>query len=137
MVNEAELMTWRCHLCFFEACCVTTSLSCLLDVSVLCVQLISMGDVEGDTSWCSMVPMSSYQVVTLANSEEHHRNGNCITEFLTKAWFYSTLLIVGNSNTSLIAAEFVSSIHILSMPKPIPPVGGIPISRAFKKSSSV
>lgn len=33
--------------------------------------------------------MSSYRVVTLANSEEHH-NGNCITEFLMKVRFYST-----------------------------------------------
>ena len=45
--------------------------------------------------------------------------------------------IVGNNKTSLIAAAFVSNIHILSIPNPIPPVGGIPISSAFIKSSSV
>ena len=45
--------------------------------------------------------------------------------------------IVGNSRTSRIAAESVSSIHIRSIPNPIPPVGGIPISSAFRKSSSV
>ena len=45
--------------------------------------------------------------------------------------------IVGNNNTSLIAVEFVNNITILSIPNPIPPVGGIPISNAFKKSSSV
>ena len=45
--------------------------------------------------------------------------------------------IVGKRSTSLIAAESVSSIHILSIPNPIPPVGGIPISSAFMKSSSV
>ena len=49
----------------------------------------------------------------------------------------SRLFIVGKSNTSLIAGEFVSNITSLSIPYPIPPVGGIPISRAFKKSSSV
>ena len=47
------------------------------------------------------------------------------------------VFMVGNRSTSLIAAELVSSMHILSIPKPIPPVGGIPISSAFKKSSSV
>ena len=35
------------------------------------------------------------------------------------------------------AAESVSSITILSIPNPIPPVGGIPYASAFKKSSSV
>lgn len=45
--------------------------------------------------------------------------------------------IVGNNNTSRIAGLFVSSITSLSIPYPIPPVGGIPISRAFMKSSSV
>ena len=45
--------------------------------------------------------------------------------------------IVGNNKTSLIAVEFVNNITILSIPNPIPPVGGIPISNAFKKSSSV
>ena len=49
----------------------------------------------------------------------------------------SKLFIVGNNKTSLIAAAFVSNIHILSIPNPIPPVGGIPISSAFIKSSSV
>ena len=47
------------------------------------------------------------------------------------------VFIVGNNNTSLIAVEFVNNITILSIPNPIPPVGGIPISNAFKKSSSV
>ena len=47
------------------------------------------------------------------------------------------VFIVGKSSTSLIAALFVKSIHILSIPNPIPPVGGIPISSAFRKSSSV
>ena len=56
---------------------------------------------------------------------------------LFSAFYFSKLFIVGNNNTSLIAAESVNSIHILSIPNPIPPVGGIPISRAFKKSSSV
>ena len=44
---------------------------------------------------------------------------------------------VGNRSTSLIAGELVSNITSLSIPYPIPPVGGIPISSAFKKSSSV
>ena len=43
----------------------------------------------------------------------------------------------GSERSSLIAAESVRSIHILSIPNPIPPVGGIPISSAFRKSSSV
>ena len=38
--------------------------------------------------------------------------------------------IVGKNKTSRIAGESVSSITIRSMPKPIPPVGGIPSSRA-------
>ena len=45
--------------------------------------------------------------------------------------------IVGNNNTSRIAAESVRIMHIRSIPNPIPPVGGIPISSAFIKSSSV
>ena len=49
----------------------------------------------------------------------------------------SSDFIVGNSNTSLIASAPVRSIHIRSIPNPIPPVGGIPISSAFMKSSSV
>ena len=48
-----------------------------------------------------------------------------------------TDFIVGNNSTSRIAALSVSNIHIRSIPKPIPPVGGMPISSAFKKSSSV
>ena len=51
--------------------------------------------------------------------------------------YLSRLFIVGKNNTSLIAAESVSSIHIRSIPYPIPPVGGIPISSALRKSSSV
>ena len=51
--------------------------------------------------------------------------------------YLSNCFIVGNNKTSLIAAAFVSNIHILSIPNPIPPVGGIPISSAFIKSSSV
>ena len=39
--------------------------------------------------------------------------------------------IVGNNNTSLIAVEFVNNITILSIPNPIPPVCGIPISNAY------
>ena len=38
--------------------------------------------------------------------------------------------IVGKSITSLIVSEFVSNITSLSIPIPIPPVGGIPYSRA-------
>jgi len=45
--------------------------------------------------------------------------------------------IVGNSSTSLIAWLSVRSITRRSIPYPIPPVGGIPISSAFRKSSSV
>jgi hypothetical protein len=45
--------------------------------------------------------------------------------------------IVGNSNTSLIDAESVKNIINLSTPNPRPPVGGIPISRAFINSSSI
>ena len=52
-------------------------------------------------------------------------------------FYLSNDFIVGKSNTSLIASAPVSSIHILSIPNPIPPVGGIPISSAFRKSSSV
>ena len=45
--------------------------------------------------------------------------------------------IVGNNNTSLIAWLSVRSITRRSIPYPIPPVGGIPISSALRKSSSV
>ena len=57
--------------------------------------------------------------------------------FALRTYLSASGFIVGNRSTSLIAAESVRSIHIRSMPKPIPPVGGIPISRAFIKSSSV
>ena len=53
------------------------------------------------------------------------------------SFYLSKLFIVGNNNTSLIAGLFVIIITILSIPNPIPPVGGIPIDKAFKKSSSV
>ena len=43
-------------------------------------------------------------------------------------------LIWGKNNTSCIEGWLVNSIHILSMPKPMPEVGGIPYSRARKKS---
>ena len=49
----------------------------------------------------------------------------------------SRLFIVGNRSTSLIAWLSVRSITRRSIPYPIPPVGGIPISSAFRKSSSV
>ena len=45
-------------------------------------------------------------------------------------------LSTGNAITSLIDCESVRSIASLSIPKPIPPVGGIPYSRAVTKSSS-
>ena len=51
--------------------------------------------------------------------------------------YLSSVFIVGKSSTSRIAALSVRSITSLSIPYPIPPVGGIPTSRAFKKSSSV
>ena len=51
--------------------------------------------------------------------------------------FFSIRFIVGKRRTSRIAAESVKSIHIRSIPNPIPPVGGIPISSALRKSSSV
>ena len=51
--------------------------------------------------------------------------------------YLSNVFIVGKSNTSLIACESVNNIHIRSIPNPIPPVGAIPISSAFMKSSSV
>lgn len=123
---------------FFEICCVAPFLSCFPVIYVLSHLMFPNGW-RGREVFLEilLVSMSSYQTVTLANSEEYHRNGNCITEFLTKVWFYFALFIVGNSNTSLIAVEPVRIIHILSMPNPMPPVGGIPISRAFKKSSSV
>ncbi len=57
--------------------------------------------------------------------------------FATQTYLSASGFIVGNNSTSLIAAESVRSIHILSIPKPMPPVGGIPISSAFIKSSSV
>ena len=53
------------------------------------------------------------------------------------AFYFSKLFIVGNNSTSLIAGLFVIIITILSIPNPIPPVGGIPILSAFRKSSSV
>ena len=45
--------------------------------------------------------------------------------------------IVGNNNTSLIVGLSVRSITSLSTPKPRPPVGGRPYSRAVMKSSSI
>ena len=53
------------------------------------------------------------------------------------SFYLSKLFIVGNNNTSLIACESVNNITNLSIPYPIPPVGGIPYSSAVKKSSSV
>ena len=43
---------------------------------------------------------------------------------------YASGFIVGNNNTSLIDAESVRSITSLTIPKPRPPVGGIPYSSA-------
>ena len=43
----------------------------------------------------------------------------------------------GKGITSLIDALLVINIISLSMPMPNPPVGGMPISKAFKKSSSI
>ena len=54
-----------------------------------------------------------------------------------KPFYLSRLFIVGNSSTSLIAGLFVIIMTMRSMPKPIPPVGGIPMLSAFRKSSSV
>lgn len=56
---------------------------------------------------------------------------------LKQTYLSASGFIVGNKSTSRIAAESVRSMHIRSMPKPMPPVGGIPISRACMKSSSV
>ena len=61
----------------------------------------------------------------------------CFIYAVFKSFYLSMLFIVGNSKTSLMAAESVNSITILSMPNPIPPVGGIPTIRALIKSSSV
>ena len=57
--------------------------------------------------------------------------------FSLQTYLSASGFIVGNKSTSRIAAESVRSMHIRSMPKPMPPVGGIPISRACMKSSSV
>ena len=65
------------------------------------------------------------------------------TGFVSCAALFASFLaapcdfIVGNSSTSRIAWLSVSSITRRSIPYPIPPVGGIPISSAFRKSSSV
>ena len=84
--------------------------------------------------------------------EDRHKKGDILNLFFEEyveehlvqptfmAFFscpFSRLFMVGKSSTSRIAGEFVSSITSLSMPYPIPPVGGIPISSAFMKSSSV
>ena len=44
--------------------------------------------------------------------------------------------MVGKSSTSRMVAESVISITMRSRPKPRPPVGGMPYSRALTKSSS-
>ena len=44
--------------------------------------------------------------------------------------YLSRVFMVGNSSTSLIAWLSVSSMVMRSMPKPMPPVGGMPSSRA-------
>ena len=51
--------------------------------------------------------------------------------------FQSSGRIVGKSKTSLMLGLSVRSITRRSIPYPIPPVGGIPISSAVRKSSSV
>lgn len=53
------------------------------------------------------------------------------------AFYLSSVFIVGKSSTSRIAALSVRSMHIRSIPKPMPPVGGMPTISAFMKSSSV
>lgn len=60
----------------------------------------------------------------------------CFIYAVCKPFYLSKLFIVGNSSTSRIAAESVSSITSRSIPNPMPPVGGIPYSRAQMKSSS-
>ena len=44
--------------------------------------------------------------------------------------------MVGNNNTSLIEKLSVRNITRRSTPMPMPPVGGMPYSRAVMKSSS-
>ena len=84
-------------LIFVGACCVTTFNVLKFGNMLLFRNILSVSDcrVSGDgEAWKAdpwmdwVVLMSSYRVVTLANSEEHH-NGNCITEFLMKVCFYS------------------------------------------------
>ena len=48
--------------------------------------------------------------------------------------YQSIFFIVGNSSTSRMLAESVSSITRRSTPKPRPPVGGMPYSRELMKS---
>ena len=55
-----------------------------------------------------VVLMSSYRVVTLANSEEHH-NGNCITEFLMKVCFYLQFSNIQVSNSE---REHIFSVYL-------------------------
>ena len=75
--------------------------------------------------------MEIYILHTFITFKKH-----CIYQHF-KPFYLSRLFIVGNNKTSRIAIEFVIIITIRSIPNPIPPVGGIPILRAFKKSSSV
>ena len=55
---------------------------------------------------------------------------------LFSARFGSRVFIVGKRMTSRMVLEFVSSITQRSMPIPMPPVGGMPYSKAVRKSSS-
>ena len=52
-------------------------------------------------------------------------------------YFFSSVLIAGKSITSLILVHPVNNITNLSIPIPTPPVGGIPCSTAWRKSSSM
>ena len=75
---------------FFEACCVTTFNALnLVNLLSFVARYSDEGALKGSRldglDWLGS--MSSFRVVTLANSEEHH-NGNCITEFLMKVCFY-------------------------------------------------
>ena len=101
---------------------------------------------SGEVVAVSLVPLSDYNSTfgtnfQLASGEAlAYPTGNFVlsdTVTLGGQAVQALGFIVGNSSTSLIAWLSVRSITRRSIPYPIPPVGGIPISSAFRKSSSV
>lgn len=131
-----------CHN-FFEKIKIALQLRFqFFNVCVLMYQSARLFDLDTNTGICiQKAPYIIYHIRKVASTNNLKKikttsppasKGKCGL-FYT---YCSTFLIVGNSKTSRIDCASVNSITIRSIPIPKPPVGGIPVSKASKNSSS-